>query len=181
MAYFGRLTDIVTCNLTSLIARADDPGQALEEIIREIREGIAGAQRSAHTAAGNVERIGSEIAEQRDQIAYWVGEARKHLAARNDDQARQSLLRKREVEDLIAALDDQLRAATATRDHLTTTLHALQARLADAERRRSGVDVAGGAERPAGVPPSQPGPSAADRNRQIEAELERLRQELGSR
>ena len=45
MSYFSRLTDIVTCNLTELLAREADPAAALEGIIAEMQEGLAGAKR----------------------------------------------------------------------------------------------------------------------------------------
>jgi phage shock protein A len=138
MPYFSRLTDIVTCSLTALLEGIDDPAAALAEIIHEIHQGIEGAKRSAKTAASNALRLQSEIDEQKEQVAYWVTQAKARLTEGNDDLARQALLRKREVESLIAALTDQHRAATATEHHLTTMLHALQARLAEAERRLRG-------------------------------------------
>lgn len=173
MPYFSRLTDIVTCNLTALLQDSPDPAAALAEIIREIQEGVAGANRSASTAERNAARLAAEIEEQRQQVEYWMSQARKHLADQNDDMARQALFRKREVEDLVAALVDQQRAAEATREHLTTMLHALQARLADAERRQGdlgGVPAAESRER------REPLPEHAD----VDAELERLRKELQS-
>ncbi len=48
-------------------------------------------------------------------------------------------MRKKEVEALIAGLEQQRSAAVATCNHLKTTLAALEARLADAERRRAGL------------------------------------------
>ena len=53
MTYFSRLTDIVTCNLTRLLAEADDTVAALQEIIAEMEAGMAGARRSMQTAQGN--------------------------------------------------------------------------------------------------------------------------------
>ena len=50
MAYFSRLTDIVTCSLTELLSKATDPQQALSQIITEMREGLAGAERSVGSA-----------------------------------------------------------------------------------------------------------------------------------
>ena len=40
MTYFSRLTDIVTCNLTKLLAEADDPAVALQEIIDGTPSGL---------------------------------------------------------------------------------------------------------------------------------------------
>lgn len=173
MPYFSRLTDIVTCNLTALLEGAPDPAAALAEIVREIEEGVSGANRSATTAARNAARLAAEIDEQRQQVEYWMSQARKHLADQDDDMARQALFRKREVEDLVAALIDQQRAAEATREHLTTMLHALQARLADAERRLGGLQVDPVAE------PLERRELPAE-HAEVDAELERLRKELQS-
>lgn len=139
MAFFSRLTDIVTCNLTEILARAEDPRATLEQIIHEMEQGIAGAQRSMKTASDNEARIRREIDEQRRQVDYWIAQAREHVAANQEQLARLDLLRKHEVENLIAGLEMQHKAAAATREHLTTTFRALEARLADARRRLSAL------------------------------------------
>jgi phage shock protein A len=179
MPYFSRLTDIITCNITALVAEADDPAAALDEIIREIKEGIAGAERSAKAAANNAARIKAEIAEQDEQVRDWLEMAKRHVSAGEDGKARQALLRKREVEHLVAALQEQLRAAQATCDHLVTTQHALQARLADAQRRLAGLEPAA-KERSSGTVSSDiAGASVDSRLREVEAELAQLREQAG--
>jgi len=141
MPYFSRLTEIVTCNLTALLDGAEDREATLEEIIGEMQEGITGAKRSVRTAGNNVARIECEISEQLIQTGEWMSKARESLEQGRDDLARQALSRKKEVENLIAGLEQQLHAAVSTRDHLKTTLHALEARLADAQRRRTSFPV----------------------------------------
>lgn len=176
MPYFSRLTDIVTCNLTSVLREADDPRQVLDDIIREMREGVAGAQRSAATAARNLEKVETEIAEQESQVGSWLEQAKKSLAAKDDHQARQSLMRKKEVEALIAGLQQQRESAVATRDHLQTTLNALRARLTDAERRLQGFPADKDASVVSKQPPATP---AADEWAEVDQELAALRKELG--
>jgi phage shock protein A len=178
MPHFSRLTDIVTCNLTALLQAAADPRAALDEIVREMRDGVAGAQRSAATAARNVERIEIEVSEQRRQVDAFLQEAREHLAQHDDDAARAAIARKREAEALVVGLAQQLQAAEVTRNHLQTTLAALRARLSDAERRQ--------AELPGpGAPPAEPRTPTrtAEFTRvervEIDRELDELRRELG--
>lgn len=182
MPYFSRLTDIVTCRLSEILDRVPDPLAALPEIIREMEEGIQGAMRSVRTSSDNVARLEGEIAEQRASAADWRNQAKDALGSGQDDDARLALLRKREVEDLIAGLEQQLNAAIATQTHLKTMLHALEARMADARRRLAELDC--------GIP--SPGERAANastdwdasaRSRSlsdVESELESLRRELGS-
>jgi phage shock protein A len=87
MSYFSRLTDIVTCNLTALLAEADDPQAALSQIIREMDEGLSGARRSVSAATASEQRLLGEINEHRKQSADWAAEARRHVAAGSDDAA----------------------------------------------------------------------------------------------
>ncbi|MFG0335272.1 MAG: PspA/IM30 family protein [Maioricimonas sp. JB049] len=180
MSYFSRLSDIVTCNLTALLAESDDPAATLTEIIDEMQQGIAGARRSVSTARDNVARIESEIFEQRRAIDDWMDQARAALSAGEEQSARQHLLRKREVEDLIAGLEQQLSAATATRNHLQTMLNALEARLHDARRRLSSLKAGQAATDGALADGPLAGGDADDdsRLRDVEAELEALRREL---
>ena len=185
MAFFSRLTDIVTCNLTEILARAEDPRATLEQIIHEMEQGIAGAQRSMKTASDNEARIRREIDEQRRQVDYWIAQAREHVAANQEHLARLDLLRKHEVENLIAGLEMQHKAAAATREHLTTTFRALEARLADARRRLTALisgDALDAAASYCLAPPSSiaaDAPSPAGRVTDvIDVELAALKREL---
>lgn len=134
MTYFSRLSDIVTCNLNELLEREADPQAAIFSILREMEAGVAGANRSVATATSNQQRIQSEIDEHRQHIAHWQDKARQELSARHEEAARRALMRKREVEDLIAGLQQQLTAAVSTCQQLETTRRALEARLAEARR-----------------------------------------------
>ena len=135
MTYFSRLTEIVTCNLNTLLAETVDPIGAIRGIILEMEEGVCGARRSCQTAAANEHRLSTEMDTHRTQVAFWSAKAREELGQRNEDGAREALSRKREIEDLVAALQQQQQAAAATREQLQTTLRALEARLADARRK----------------------------------------------
>jgi phage shock protein A len=180
MSYFSRLTDIVTCNLSEILAAESDPGQAIKIIIAEMEEGLAGATRSVKTATASGERLKGEIAEQRTQAEYWTKEAKKHLQAGDESQARLAVVRKREVIDVIAGLEQQQKAAGATKDHLSTTLRALEARLAEARRKLAVIESG----RSAAIANSATGeareaaPQYLD-DSEIDAELEALKRELG--
>jgi phage shock protein A len=178
MSYFSRLTDIVTCNLSVLLAEADDPSRALADIISEMREGIAGARRSVAAAAAGAARLADEIDEHRHQLEQWEEKARSELAAGREDQARNCLLRKRDVADLIAGLEQQHQAAVATKEHLCTMHRALEARLAEALRR---LEATGHAPDPVDTPAGDFTSPAIfdDPHRQVDEELETLKRQLG--
>lgn len=183
MTYFSRLTDIVTCNLTHLLESASDPVQEIEQIIAEMKEGLAGANRSVKTAAANERAIQQELDEHQQQIFQWKESAKNALAMGDETEARNSLVRKQEIEDLKAGLEQQHQAAVATCAHLTTTLHALEARLAEARRKQVELaQQAGITEMPAteSADPAESEPSiTTSRSEQIDSELAELKRELG--
>ena len=180
MTYFSRLTDIVTCSLTEILSKEADPASAIRQIILEMEEGLAGAQRSVNTATASEERIHREIEEHTTQIQFWTSKAKDELQAGSEGGARLALVRKREIDDLVAGLQQQHKAATATRDHLTTMLHALEARLAEARRKRQQLE----SDMPQGdvaVLSATESTTTVNQARaeQIERDLEELKRELG--
>jgi len=183
MSFFSRLSDIVSCKLDDLIGEQADPTAAMARIVSEIEEGLAGAKRSVTAAAASEERLKAELVERRQQAVWWGDKARQELTQDHEDAARQALMRKRETEDLAAGIEQQLAAATSTREHLSTTMRAIEARLAEARRRQAEFQTSMSSAT-AARPPSSPGastpPATVDRARaaQIEAELEALRREL---
>ena len=176
MAYFSRLTDIIQCSLTRMLEESDDPIATLAQIISEMETGLAGAQRSMKTAIANEDKLRTEINEQSGQVTHWTDRAKEELTAGNEDKARLALIRKREVEDLSASLEDQLKAAEQTREHLSTTFRAIEARLADAKRRQQVLE-AGGEWTEDDAPAEAPDESS--RSSEIEDELAELKRQLG--
>ncbi len=184
MRHFNRLTDIVTCSLTEILSSAADPHAALQEIIHEMEEGVAGANRSVTTAQASVERIERELEEHRSQIEQWTAKAKQELSAGAEDAARLALMRKSEVEDVVAGLEQQQQAAVTTRNHLTTMQRAIDARLAEAQRRlhqletgeslnETSLQMTETSDLASPITPNEA------RQQQIEAELEALKKELG--
>jgi phage shock protein A len=185
MSYFSRLSDIVTCNLSNLLEQADDPQTAVARIVSEMNEGLAGAKRSVATALHAETQLARELEEHRALRDEWNSKAKVELSAGREDQAREALVRKQEVADLIAGLEQQYHAAEATREHLETTLRAIEARLAEAARKQQQLAAAEGDKSPGAEPSSGPRETAAHltvdnlRTRRIDAELDELKRELG--
>lgn len=178
MNYFSRLTDIVTCNLSQLLSGEADPIQALELILQEMDQGIAGARRSVTAAGLAVDRMNAEIDERREQVAGWQNRAKSELKAGNESSARLALARKAEVEDLIAGLVQQHRAALNTFEQLQTTERALESKKSEAVRKLASLR-SGEPETSVEVLLMATGTSVEqERSQRIDADLDALRREL---
>jgi len=183
MSYFSRLSDIVTCNLTEILAGEDKPDEALRRIIAEMEEGLGGAQRSVTAAEAAMKRIREETDDHRQRVDFWVRQAKSALVGGDEEQARLALVRKQEIDDVVAGLEQQFEAAQATFEHLSTTRRALEARLAEARRKLHRLET--GATPAVDDDPEDPEEAPgklesldAQRARKIEEELEALRKEL---
>ncbi len=181
MPYFTRLTDIVTCSLTEILDGAEDPELTLREVIQEMEEGLSGARRSARTADASRTRIQREIDEHSTQVAEWVDRARTALEDGREDDAREALTRKVEIEDLLEGLKPELSAAVKTHEHMLRIQKALEARHSEAQRRLSAltgsVSETGLESETAIHAVTQ---SQQEKQNEVEAELAALKKQLGS-
>jgi len=181
MRHFSRLTDIITCCLTEIIDASENPFQTLQEIIEEMNEGLAACRRNVKSSAANSERLRKEIHSYEEQIGEWKEQAKLALMDGDEDTARDSLRRKVEVEDLIAGLRPELDAANSASQQMLRIQKALEARHAEATRKLAELtggtgdvkDISGSAQQFAAVPDNH-------RTREVEAELEALKREIGS-
>ena len=69
-------------------------------------------------------------------MEHWKSKARQALTADREDLARRALARKMEHEDLVQSLEQQHLEAIQTCHNVRTSLHALEARLAEARRKQ---------------------------------------------
>ncbi len=180
MNYFSRLTDIVTCNLTEILEQESDPHAAILTIVKEMEDGLAGANRSVGTANESVARLNREIGEHQAQADQWKDQAKEALQKGNEAGARAALMRKQEMEDLVAGLGQQHTAAIATRDHLNTMLRALEARMTEAKRKLRQLEQGSNEDSAPDSPTEDPEPdeSQCSRADEIEAELAAMKKQL---
>jgi phage shock protein A len=136
MGIFARVSDIITSNINARLDRAENPEWMIAQIIREMEEGLASAKRYAATAIAAERRIGRELEQNRLQGEHWKSKAKQALAAEREDLARRALARKMEHEDLVRSLENQHEQALQTCQNIRTSLHALEARLAEARRKQ---------------------------------------------
>jgi len=135
MGLFKRISDIVSANLNDMIERFEDPEQMLRQAIREMEQAIGRAKPDVARAMANEKMLAKELASNEKQVEVWSGRAAAAVEAGDDDLARKALSRKREYEKIAAALRDQHEAAADASNTLRRQLEAMQAKLAEAERR----------------------------------------------
>jgi phage shock protein A len=133
---FARVSDIIAANVNALLDKAENPEKMIAQIILEMEEGLTNARRYAATAIAAERRIGRELEQNRAQAEFWKSRACAALTLNREDLARRMVGRKQEHEDLIQSLEGQHAQAIQTSAQVRTSLRALEARLAEARRKR---------------------------------------------
>jgi phage shock protein A len=102
----------------------------MEDAIHKARPDVA-------KAMANEKTIGRELAANSSQASSWEERAVAAVESGDDKLARKALERKKEYEKIVAALTDQNIAAQEASQMLRRQLEAMEAKLADAQRRLS--------------------------------------------
>jgi phage shock protein A len=184
MSIFSRISDIIAANVNALLDKAEDPEKMIAQIIREMRTALERARQQGVAAIATEKQLARELNEHRNQIAFWQDRARRALIDQREDLARQALERRIEEEDLVLGLERQHVRATQTSAAVRTTIGALHARLAEAQRkerllvaRNRAVRARREAQRFLQVQP-EAFHSSADRLQVWESRIETLEEEL---
>jgi phage shock protein A len=136
---FKRINDIISANINDLIDRVEDPERMIKQIIREMEESINRAKEGVIDAIASEKRLQKDLEHHRRQSAEWLHKAEEALNAEQDDLARMALTRKKEHDNILKALEPSWESAKATSEHLKAQLHALEAKLEEARRKRSSL------------------------------------------
>jgi phage shock protein A len=187
MPYFSRTSEIIACDLRSMLQGVDNRLEVIDAIIQEVEQGVRSVRRASEAAELEVARLESDLARHRTQIEYWGEEAMRRVEAGQTDKAKLALLRKREYSDLTAGLEKLLESAIHTRDDMLPRLRAVEARLAEAIRMRD--ELTAGRGQPdvllASNPPTEPSDpwQGLDRRKldAVEEELLSLQKQFQSR
>jgi phage shock protein A len=136
MGIFSRISDIFTANLNALLDRAENPEVMLEQMIREMEDGLARARRYAAVAIAAENRLRRDRDDNRGQVERWQARAREALAAGREELAWRALARKQEQDVLARNLEEEHDQAVQASQSARMALAALEARLAEARRKQ---------------------------------------------
>jgi phage shock protein A len=137
MSIFKRIQDIISANLNDMVADYENPEQMLRQAVREMEDAIHKARPDVAKAMANDKTIAKELAANSAQVSTWEERAVSAVESGDDKLARKALERKKEYEKIAAALADQHVAAGEASQMLRRQLEAMEAKLADAQRRLS--------------------------------------------
>ena len=108
MGVLSRFTTYVKTVFSSILDRAEDPGQALDYSYQKQLEQLQNLRRSIADVVTSEKRLELQKAQVTAQVNKYDDAARRALALNNEDLARQALARKQEIQAQLAGFDTQI-------------------------------------------------------------------------
>jgi phage shock protein A len=109
----SRFSTYVKSLMSSILDRAEDPGQTLDYSYQKQLEQLQQLRRSIADVVTNEKRLELQEAQVQQQMSKLDGQARQALAANREDLARLALERKQGLQQQISTFDEQIQQLKA--------------------------------------------------------------------
>ena len=133
---FKRINDVLSANINDLIDRVEDPERMVKQIIREMEDNILRAREGVVDAIASEKKLQKELETNRRLADDWLAKAETALRSSKEELARSALIRKKEHNDIVKALEPAWQSANAASERLKNQLRGLEAKLEEARRKR---------------------------------------------
>ncbi len=113
MGILTRFKDIMTANVNALLDKCEDPEKMVDQYLRNLENDLASVKAETASVMADEKSAKRKLDECQDEIKKMDEYARKAVEAGNDDDARQFLSRKAELNEKMTALQKNADLCTA--------------------------------------------------------------------
>jgi phage shock protein A len=136
MGILDRMSRLIRANVNDMIDRAEDPEKMLNELLREMSDGIKEARVQVANMIAQQNEIEAELQESQQTSREWDRRAELAVSNGKDDLAREALRRKRDADNITTVYMQQSTAQEETVARLKQQLKLLEAKYNEAEGKR---------------------------------------------
>lgn len=136
MAIFDRIGTILRANINDVLSRAEDPEKIINQTLMDMRQAQYEARMEVAQAIAEGKKLERDYQANDKEAGTWLAKAEQALGQEREDLAREALRRKTASADLAEGLKEQLDSHNGMVEKLKTQLRALDAKIAEAERKR---------------------------------------------
>ncbi len=136
MAILDRISSILKANINELLDKAEDPEKMLNQLIRDMEEGLKEAREAVVEAMADEGRLERKFLSARNQAKEWEHKAEVAVRQGNDEMARQALKEAASSDELADDLKLALETQERKVEELRAQLSALQAKIEEAKRKK---------------------------------------------
>lgn len=139
MALFDRLNRVIRANLNDLIGKAEDPEKMLEQLIIDMNEDLIKLRQAVAKAIAEQKRTQVQYEQNLTEATKWESRAKLALQKGDETLAREALSRKKALTDSANTQKPLLEQQNASVDQLRKNLLALEAKISEAQTKKSNL------------------------------------------
>lgn len=128
MGILDRISNLVRANVNDLLDRAEDPEKMLEQILRDMQQGIGTAKSQVAAMIAQEKELEADYEDNAKLAAEWGEKARRAVTAGKDDLAREALRRKKDADENANVYKQQLEIQKQTVSKLKSQLNQLESK-----------------------------------------------------
>lgn len=132
---FSRFADIVSSNINCMLDKAENPVKMLKLIITEMEDTLVEIKAACAQAMADQAKNSRRLSEVEDKKNMWLKRAEIAAARGRDDLAREALLEKRSLEEILAEMKAQDTELASVVERYRGEAEQLEAKLAQAREK----------------------------------------------
>ncbi|MHB0876590.1 MAG: PspA/IM30 family protein [Anaerolineae bacterium] len=139
VSVLNRVTTIIRANINDILERAEDPEVMLNQILRDMYDGIKEAREQVVDAMAQQKLQERDLAQAKELSTKWRRHAEMALAQGDENLARECLRRKRDYDNNAQAMQSLMEAQRPVVERLRGELALLESKYADLQRNRDAL------------------------------------------
>ncbi len=136
MGIFSRISDIINANINVLLDSAENPEKMVRLMIQEMEETLVEVRTSSARIIADKKELSRRNQRFEQQVQEWQFKAELALSKGREDLAKAALVEKSNLNDIIAAAEEDMGKLDETLARLTDEIEQLQVKLNDAKARQ---------------------------------------------
>jgi phage shock protein A len=136
MSIFGRIKDLLSANVNSMLDNAGDPEKMANEYLRQLQEQLYDVKADVASAMADETKLRQKMLHHKEEVEKWQEKAAAALRAGDEELAKQGLQRKVQERKLAEQYEEQHRHQAEQVAALQESLSQLESRIAETRAKR---------------------------------------------
>jgi phage shock protein A len=136
MSIFGRIKDLLSANINSMLDNAGDPEKMANEYLRQLQGQLYDVKTNVASAMADETKLRQKLTQHQEEVESWTNKAAAALRSGDEELARQALQRKVQEEKLSEQYHQQHAMQAEQVARLQESLTQLETRIAETQAKR---------------------------------------------
>lgn len=136
MSILGRIKDLMSANINSMLDRAEDPEKMANEYLRQLNEQYYEAKTNVASAMADETKLQQKMLQFQGETDSWQTKAEAALRAGDEELAKAALSRKVQAQKMTEQYRSQYEAQSEQVDELQEALANLETRIAETKAKK---------------------------------------------